>query len=105
MSSATLNRFRATCQAAGIPMSVIAQVVGVKPTSLSSALRDVMNLGSETDARLHTVSVRVLELREAFAPMRLPDDPVSLGKLVSGFEDGRISLDVIRNFVKQLLEQ
>jgi hypothetical protein len=104
MPSATLNRFRTVCQTFGVPMSTVATVVGVKPTSLSSALRDVMTLSGETEARLHSVAVRLSELRDAFEPVRLPDDPVALEKLVDNSESGHFSLDEIRSFVNRILD-
>jgi hypothetical protein len=105
MASLTLEKFRATCQSAGVPMSSVAQVVGVKPTSLSSALRDVMNLGGEKEARLMTVALRLSELQVALFPLQLPDNPEALKILVNGLESGRVSLDGIREFVSKLLDQ
>jgi hypothetical protein len=105
MPSITMNKFRATCQACGVPMQSVGTVLGIKPTSLSSVMRDVMRLNPDTEARLLTVACRVSDLRAGLFPLQLPDSPDALKILVEGFESGRVSLDGIREFVSKLLDQ
>jgi hypothetical protein len=105
MASLTLEKFRATCQSAGVPMSSAGTILGIKPTSLSSVMRDVMRLSPDTEARLLTVACRLSELRDALFPFPLPDSPEVLKILVDGVESGRVSLEGISEFVSKLLDQ
>ena len=105
MPSLTLEKFRATCQAAGVPMSSVGTVLNIKPTSLSSVMRDVMRLNPDTEARLLTVACRLSDLRGALFPLQLPDSPDALKILVDGVESGRVSLEGVRDFVSKLLDQ
>jgi hypothetical protein len=105
MASITLNMMKQNAQAAGVPMSVLAQIGGVRPTTLSSVFRGVMTLDSKIEARLHTVSCRVLEITQALLPLRAPDDANELGRLVVQIEDGRTTLDDIRAAVQRMFGQ
>ena len=105
MVSITLNRMKQNAQDAGVPMSVLAQICELRPTSLSSAFRGVMTLPSTTEARLFAVSCRVLEITQALSPLRVPNDSNDLGHLVAQIEDGRTTLDDISAAVKRMFGQ
>jgi hypothetical protein len=105
MASITLNRMKQNAQDSGVPMATVGLICGVRPTSLSSAFRGVMTLSSHVEARLFQVSCRALELRDAFQPLRLPDNDKDLGRLVEELESGRLTLDGIRADVKRMFGQ
>ncbi len=105
MASITLNLMKQNAQSAGVPMSVLAQICDLRPTSLSSAFRGVMTLPSTIEARLLTVSCRVLEITQALSPLRAPNDANELGLLVAQLEDAHISLEDIRAAVQRMFGQ
>lgn len=87
---------------AGIPMSVLAAVAGLRPSSVSSIYRGVMSLDSVAEARLLTLACRISELKSALEPLRLPDDWQSVAKMVTQLETGAASLDEIRAAVARM---
>jgi hypothetical protein len=105
MASLTLSRAKQNMADANVPMATLALVCGLRPTSLSSAFRGVMNLPSTTEARLFSASCRVLEITQALSPLLPPNDANELGRLLVQLEDGHISLEDIRAAVKRLFGQ
>jgi hypothetical protein len=105
MASITLNRAKQVMTDCGMPMAVLAQVCGVRPSSISSVFRGVMTLDLKTEARLLSVACRISELKGALEPVRLPDEWESVAKMVEGLEIGRVSLDEIRAAVSRMLGQ
>ena len=98
-----MSKFKSVCQAAGVPMSSVGSIHGIRPTSLSSIMRDLMRLTSEQETELMTTAFRLSDLRDALHPLRLPDEPMILKTLLDGLESERISLEFIRQFVSMLL--
>ncbi len=62
-----------------------------------------MTLDSNEELRLFTLSCRVLELKIALDPVRLPDDWRDVAKMVAALEDQRVSLDEIRAAVSRMV--
>jgi hypothetical protein len=98
-----LSRARANVEAADVPLSVLAALCDVKPTSLSSAYREVMRLDSEKEARLFTVSCRLLELKQALEPLQLPRQAGNVKRMVQQMESGAVTLDEIRAAVGRMV--
>jgi hypothetical protein len=105
MISTTLARAREHLKAAGVPHSTAALLVGLRPSTLTSAFREVSKLDSLKEADLLTVSARCVELRENFKPFGLPEDRESLQALIDGLMSGRLTLEKIRQSVTDLLGQ
>src|SRR5713226_7496729 len=103
MASITLNRAKQNMRDANVPMAVLAQVAGLRPTSLSSVFRGVMTLDSRVEARLLTVSCRILEISQALTPLQMPDDAGDVSRLVAQLEDGQISLQDIRDSLARMV--
>lgn len=103
MVSVYLSRARANVEAAGVPLSVLAALCDVRPTSLSSAYREVMRLDGEKEARLFTVSCRLLELKQALDPLELPRQAGSVERMVQQLESGQVTLEEIRVFVARVV--
>jgi hypothetical protein len=103
--SVTLARARENLKAAGVPHSTAALLVGLRPSTLTSAFREASRLDSIREAELLSVSARCLELRESFSPFGLPEDRESLQALVDGLTSGRLTLDHIRESVRGFLGQ
>jgi len=103
MASLTLERAKRNMVDCGIPVTVLAQVGGVRPTTLSSVFRGVMALHSETEARLLTISCRIAELHQAISPLRLPDGRDDVRRLVEQLESGAVTLEEIRTAVARMV--
>jgi hypothetical protein len=103
MASITLNRAKQNMADASVPMATLAQIAGLRPTSMSSVFRGTMTLDSNEELRLFTLSCRVLELKIALDPVRLPDDWRDVAKMVAALEDQRVSLDEIRAAVSRMV--
>jgi hypothetical protein len=99
MISTSLARFRENMTAAGISQATGATLCGLKPSTLSSAFREIMSLGGLKEAELMTCSFRLLELREAMKPLDLPQSIGALEKLLERLTDGSITPDTIRTAV------
>jgi len=102
MASLTLERAKQNVIGCAVPLATLAQVAGLRPTSLSSVYRGVMLLPSETEARLFTISCRIAELHQALLPLRLPDGADDLRRLVEHLESGGTSLEEIRDAVTKM---
>jgi len=103
--SITLNKAKQNMAEANVPMATLALICGLRPTTLSSAYREVMTLPSTTETRLLTVACRLLDLREVLSPLRLPDGHEDLGRLIAQLEDGHVSLEEIRAAVQRVFGQ
>lgn len=103
--SITLNKAKQNMAEANVPMATLALICGLRPTTLSSAYREVMTLPSTTEARLLTVACRLLDLHEVLSPLRLPDGHEDLGRLIAQLEDGHVSLEEIRAAVQRVFGQ
>jgi hypothetical protein len=104
MISATLTRARENLKAAGVSHAAAALLVDLRPSTLTSAFREASRLDSRIEANLLTVSAKLVELRESFAPFGLPEDSTSLQCLVDAMIDGRLTADKIRETVSSLLQ-
>lgn len=100
--SISLNRARANITEAGVPLSTLAICCGLRPTSLSSAYRGLMSLDSEKEARLLTISFRLLELKQALMPLQFPTDAGDVVRLLDQLESGRVTLEQIHEMVEKL---
>jgi hypothetical protein len=98
-----LSRARENVESAGVPLNILAVLCGIKPTSLSSAYREVMRLDSEKEARLFTISCRLLELKQALSPLELPRQAGSVERMVHQLESGQVTLDEIRASVGRMV--
>jgi|SRR5208282_322861 len=104
MTSITLGRARHNMETAKISAATLAKLTDLAPSTLSAAFRSVVYLGSETEARLLRMSIRVLELQEALRPLREPTDVGDLRRLLDFIEERNISADKIRETVSSLFE-
>jgi hypothetical protein len=104
MISTTLARARENLRIANVPHAAAALLVDLRPSTLTSAFREASRLDSRTEARLLTVSARLVELRESFAPFGLPEDSSSLQRLVDRMLDGSLTQERIREVVSNLLQ-
>ena len=91
-------------RAAGVSHAAAALLVGLRPSTLTSAFRQASRLDSRVEANLLTVSARLVELRENFAPFGLPEDNTSLQRLVDAMLDGRLTQEKIRETISFLLQ-
>jgi hypothetical protein len=101
--SITLNRARTNITEAGVSLATLAVLGELRPTTLSSIYRGVMALDSEKEARLLTISFRLLELQQALAPFDLPKEAGDVARLLAQLEDGRITLDEVRDMVVKMI--
>ena len=104
MPSETLKDFRRTCESNNLPMRLIAGICGVRPTSLSSALRDEMRLDISKESCLHDVATRLAAIKSAISPFELPLAVGDLKQLLKGTEDDGVSLDEIEGFRRRLFK-
>jgi hypothetical protein len=104
MISTTLARFKENLLAAGVSHATAATLVGLKPSTLSSAFREIMNLGGPKEAELLTTSFRLLELREALKPLGMPESVGDLEHLLDRMKDGSTSPEKIRETISSLYE-
>jgi hypothetical protein len=88
--------------AAGISAATLARLFGISPASLSNAFRDIGYLGSEREAELLTLSLRIVELQEALRPLREPTNVDDLRQLLDHAEVNGISPDKVRETVSSL---
>ena len=86
-----------------MPHSTAALLVGLRPSTLTSAFREASRLDSIREARLLTVSARCVELRDSFHPFGLPGDYESLQALVDGLTSGRLTVKEISESVEGFL--
>jgi hypothetical protein len=105
MISATLARFRENLLAAGVSHATAATLCGLKPSTLSSAFREIMQLESTKEAELLTISFRLLELREALKPLGMPESVGDLEQLLNRMKDGSITPEKVRETVSLIFEQ
>lgn len=101
--SITLNRARANINEANVSLATLAVLGDLRPTTLSSVYRGVMTLASVKEARLLTVSFRLLELQQALAPFDLPKEAGDVGRLLARLEDGLVTLEEIRSMVGKMI--
>jgi len=86
---------------AALSANMLSVVADIPQTRLSAALRGATYLGSETEARLLTLTHRCLKIIEAILPLRIaPGDGQTLKLLV---ESNRTE-DEIRPMILSLLE-
>jgi hypothetical protein len=105
MASLTLTRAKQIMTDCNVPMAVLAQVAGLRPTSISSVFRGVMSLDSVTEARLLTIACKIAELKSALEPCRLPDDWESVAKMVAALAEKHVTTDEIRAAVSRMVGQ
>jgi hypothetical protein len=105
MISITLARARENLKHAGVSHTTAALLVGLRPSTLTAAFREAVRLDPRVEANLLTISARCVELRETFKPFGLPEDSTNLQSLVDGLMNGRISLEKIRESVRDFLGQ
>jgi hypothetical protein len=104
MISTTLARFKENLLAAGFSHATAATLCNLKPSTLSSAFREIMKLESTKEAELLTISFRLLELREALKPLGMPESVGDLKQLLDRIQDGSITPEKIRETVSSLFE-
>ena len=102
MISISLAKFRENLLAADVSHATAATLCGLKPSTLSSAFREIMNLGGPKEAELLTVSFRLLELREALTPLGMPESVGVLEHLLARMKNGSITPEKIRETVDSL---
>src|SRR5450432_4027802 len=102
--STMLNRARMNITDAGISMATLAVLADLRPTTLSGVHRGVQMLDSVKEARLLTISFRLLELKQALAPLELPKEASDVAKILAQLEEGRISLGEIREYTGKMFE-
>jgi hypothetical protein len=101
--SITLNRARLNLTDAGIPLATLAVLGDLRPTTLSGVYRGVQSIDSMKEARLFTVSCRLLELKQALAPCEMPKEANDVRRLLVQLEDGHVTLDEIREMVGRMV--
>lgn len=104
MISTTLARFKENLLAADVSHATAATLCGLKPSTLSSAFREITNLGGPKEAQLLTISFRLLELREALKPLGMPESVGDLEFLLDRMKNGSITPERIRETVSGLFE-
>jgi hypothetical protein len=104
MISTTLARFRENLLAANVSHATAATLCGLKPSTLSSAFREIMSLGGLKESELLTTSFRLLELKEALEPLGLPTSIGALQHLIKRLENGSLTPEQIRAVVTTLFE-
>ena len=52
--------------------TTLAMVYGMPPSTLTNAMRDRIQLSSETEAELHTLAIRAAQVLEALRPLAIP---------------------------------
>ena len=83
MLTTRMIRIKNQLRNAGISTFVLADMAGVSPSELSSALRDLTHLGDDKEAKLLTMVVLVNKYREALLPLRLPYGSYDLCALIN----------------------
>jgi hypothetical protein len=105
MISTTLANFRENLLTAGVSHATAATLCGLKPSTLSSAFREIMRLDSTKEAELLTVSYRLVKLRNALKPLTLPESAGDLRQLLNNLEDGLITPETIKEAVSLIFQQ
>jgi len=103
MVSITLNRARTNMEAAKISTATLARLCDIAPSTLSAAYREQVYLGSEMEAKLLTMSTRLLNLQAAVTPLREPTNVNDLRRMLDHVEANKIEHDKIREVVWSLL--
>jgi hypothetical protein len=102
--SITLSRFRENLLAAKVSHATAATLAGIKPSTLSAALREISRIDSSKERDLLNLSFRLIELNEALEPLGLPTGVGALAALIKRLESGSLTPEQIRAVVTTLFE-
>ena len=72
--SPQVQRVKARLDALGVSAATLCVLCGVSPSQFSNALRGIKPLDGQAEFRLATMSLRLTELSESVAPLKLPSD-------------------------------
>ena len=87
----------ARAQSVGVSGNMLAVLCGISPALLSSAARGLKPLSGDKELALTKMSLLLVEISGAIAPLRLPNDADSLANLVEFVEDNQIDASRIRS--------
>jgi hypothetical protein len=100
--SPQVQRTKTRPDALGISAATLCVLGGVSPSQFSNALRGIKPLDGQAEFRLATMSLRLTELSESVAPLKIPGDAVTLSRLLSYMEAHQVSSEQIRSSVLSL---
>ncbi len=101
MKTATLALAESHIRDSSVSTTTIAKLVNVSPSSLSAAMRDITYLGSEKEAEILTVAVKVSKFQRALEPLVVRDWESLKVLLDSGVEPDAVRLLVNKIFGKE----
>jgi DNA-binding transcriptional regulator YdaS (Cro superfamily) len=81
--SSTMMRFQANLHGLDVPAGALAQLLGVSPSTMSSALRGTAYLGAEREAEALVYTIQLQAWQDALHPLRLPRDWEELRALLN----------------------
>lgn len=101
--SAQMIRVRERLDSLGMSATVLAKIVGVTPSAMNQAMRGVINLDGENEAEAAEVSLLLVVLAGAMAPVRLPiTEPDALRTIIDFVRTHDISADKVRKNISEI---